>query len=63
MESGCCFISSFFFLFTFSRPAEQEDEVGDSSDEEDDPSKPSLWVERYAPRRYTDLLSDEVKLI
>ena len=34
---------------------------GDTSDEETEEQKPALWVEKYAPRRYTELLSDEVQ--
>ena len=34
----------------------------ESSDGESEEGKPALWVERYAPRRYTELLSDEVNV-
>ena len=42
---------------------EQEDQgVGDlGTEEEEQVSQQSLWVERYAPQRYTDLLSEEVR--
>ena len=35
--------------------------VGDmDTEDEEHTSQQSLWVERYAPQRYTDLLSEEV---
>ena len=59
--SELIFLSNSFmkslFVTTF-RIENRRDE--DSSDEESDEGKPALWVERYAPRRYTELLSDEV---
>lgn len=41
---------------------EQQDQgVGDmDTEDEEHTSQQSLWVERYAPQRYTDLLSEEV---
>ena len=41
---------------------DQDRGVGDlDAVEEEKISQQSLWVERYAPKRYTDLLSDEVR--
>ncbi len=37
-----------------------ESSDSESEEEEEIEKKPALWVERYAPRKYTELLSDEV---
>ncbi len=41
---------------------EAEDDADDEREEEDGVEEKSsaLWVDQYAPKRYTDLLSDDV---
>ena len=50
------------FLIVLNREQiEEKTTDGDSDDEEHLTSKdPALWVDRYAPKRYTELLSDDV---
>ena len=37
-------------------------EIEERLQEEEASGKPALWVERYSPQRYTELLSDEVSI-
>ena len=50
-----------FFIVLYRDQIEERITDGDSDDEEHLSKKdPALWVDRYAPKRYTELLSDDV---